>query len=93
MFLFFILATYQILSMALMLKRQFDAKQHIEVPIIPVSLEDSMDVSFGTSTYLSIVCVVLGALSVTLWITHTKTLRGAIKLYIAETRYNLLCRM
>ena len=80
------------LSMALMLKRQFDARHHFEIPKIPVSLESTMDVRFGTSTYLSIICQIMGVICVTMWIMHTKTLRGAIKLYIAENKYNLLCR-
>ncbi|XP_067937644.1 uncharacterized protein [Watersipora subatra] len=84
--------TYQMLSMALMLRRQGEAAHHLKVTDIPFSLEESVEVKFGTSTYLSIICQVLGICSVALWVAHTKILRGAIKKYIAETKYNLFCR-
>lgn len=85
-------ATYQVLATALMLKRQTETAQHLDVASIPVSLEDSMEVKFGVSAYIAVVSVVLAVVSVALWVIHSKTLRGAIKLYVAETKYNLCCR-
>lgn len=88
-----VVAMYQMLSMALMMKRQSETAQHLSIESIPIELKDCIEVSFGTSSYLAIVCLSLALLSVALWVIHSKTLRGAIKLYVAETKYNLYCRM
>jgi len=78
--------------MALMMKRTDEAKVHLRIDDIPVSLEDSMQVKFGYSTYLSVMALLAAIVSSVFWAIHFKTLRGAIKLNIPETKYTLFCR-
>lgn len=55
-------------------------------------MDEAVIVVHGNSAYLAITGFVIAMIAGTVWIIHWKTLRGAIKLYVEETKYNLWCR-
>lgn len=77
----------------LMIRRNGEAKQYLDLVGLPISLDECISVGYGNSAYLAITGFVIALIAGTFWMIHCKTLRGAIKLYVEETKYNLWCRM